>query len=82
MLFLSTVAAPCSKTGLAFESPMSIPTTDEPQMMKAATSATALTRSAWLHRFQSDCTSRIGCLSRLGSALLQPHAPKYRVTSN
>jgi hypothetical protein len=50
-------------------------------MMKAATSATALTRSAWLHRFQSDFTSRIECLSRLGSALLQPHAPKYRVTS-
>jgi len=68
VLFLSTVAAPCRKTGLAFESPMSTPKTDEPQMMKAARNAMAPTRSARLHRFQSDFKSRIGCLSKVTSA--------------
>jgi hypothetical protein len=39
----------------------------EPQTMKAAaTMAMALTRSARLHRFQSDFKSRIGYLSKSG----------------
>ena len=38
------------------------PTIDDPQTMKAATMAMALTRSAWLHRFQSDFKSCIGHL--------------------
>jgi hypothetical protein len=39
---------------------------DDPQTMKAATMAMALTRSARLHRFQSDFKSRIGYLSTSG----------------
>ena len=61
MLLFTTVLVPC----VAPEPPASTLKIEEPQMMKAATSATALTRSARLHRFQSDLTSRIGSLSRL-----------------
>jgi hypothetical protein len=82
-VLLLSADVPGRNAGPPPEPSVSTPTIDDPQMMKATTSATALTRSARLHRFQSDFRSCIGYLSasgeftRIAEAGVKSTARKY-----
>jgi hypothetical protein len=59
-VLLLSVDVPGRNAGTLREPPVRVTMIGDPQTMKAATMAMALTRSAQLHRFQSDFKSRIG----------------------
>jgi hypothetical protein len=78
-VLLLSANVPARNAGPPPEPPVMPPTIDDPQRMKAATMAIALTRSARLHRFQSDFKSRIGYLSTSGEFV--PELALLKLTS-